>query len=154
MHSCKQVTHVNIEIFNQEQHILGYNSGCPVHNISTATKSFLKKKQLSDLFFPVSIYNKHVHDPSFAHAISSNVSARIEPNKPDVELCKLTWSIIAGFAGKWGNRWQGEEKGGGGVRCKAPHALNRSNAAAASASPCAAARRYHRMASALSCATP
>ena len=51
---------------------------------------------------------------------------------------------------------EGAGRGGGGegvIMC-APHAPNRSNAAVANACPCAAARRYHRMASSWSCATP
>ena len=43
---------------------------------------------------------------------------------------------------------------GGGDHVRLPHASNRCNAAAAFACPCAAARRYHRMASPRSCATP
>ena len=97
---------------------------------------------------------EQAHAASFEHAINGNASARLEPSKQKDRTLR-----VVGLAGEWGTGGtaaggEGRGHGGGSGVCKARHKPNRFNAAVAFACPCAAARRYNRMASALSCATP
>ena len=80
---------------------------------------------------------EQTHTPSFAHETSS-MGALIEPNKQEGGTLRAARTTVEFTA----NGEQVAEVGrGGGVRCEAPHTSNRPNAAAASACPCAAARR-------------
>ena len=85
----------------------------------------------------------------FAAACCASSSATAPSTATDRALALALPAPCCAFRPHMNRGW-----GGAGFKCKAHHAPNRLNAAVAFACPCAAARRYNRMASALSCATP